>query len=355
MVKALGIILVAAIISAGTAVWYVRSEAIAFLDTRSAPSEDGVIIEIPKGSTPHAAAELLASHGIVKNARYFDYLLRYMTRYENAGSIKWGEYQFKGGMSPREIADKLFKGDRYLHKVTIPEGLRYEEIAAIMEEAGLADSAKFIKLCTNRELLNLLGIQGASVEGYLFPDTYFFEKNPGEEKIIRAMVRRHMDVFARYYSGVLRNGLDGRKGIILASIVEKETGAPQERPLIARVFYNRLAKGMKLQTDPTVIYGIIRSKGAFSGNLRRKDLQTYNEFNTYAIDGLPPGPICNPGADALKAVAEPADSKALFFVSKNNGTHEFCPNLKCHNQAVQKWQVEFFKRPAPAQGAAKEK
>jgi len=344
----MGIILLIMAGVAGAVAFIVYEEATRFAATAAKIEGGTVVVEIPRGSSLRTIADLLSRKGVVADPFRFYYFLRYMVRFERAGEIQAGEYEFRDGMSPRAVAMRMFRGERYRYKVTIPEGLRYEEIADILAGAGLADRNLFVKLCRDPVYIKALGVEADSLEGYLFPDTYLFERGQPIDFIIKTLVRRFREVFAPYAAGAQARGLGMHQAVTLASIVEKETGAPQERPMIASVFYNRMKIPMKLQTDPTVIYGIIRARGAFNGNLRRKDLETPNQYNTYTIEGLPPGPICNPGAEALKAVAQPAESKMLFFVSHNDGTHEFCPNYACHLKAVQKWQLDYFRRKGPA-------
>ncbi|MBI5527676.1 MAG: endolytic transglycosylase MltG [Deltaproteobacteria bacterium] len=321
-----------------------HSEAKGFLDSKADIPNGEVVVEIPKGATHKTVADLLARQGVVRNGKFFYYYLRYLVRFEGMRDIKAGEYLFKSGTTPREVAAKLFKGEIHTYKVTIPEGLRYDEIAEIFAARKLADRERFIELCTDRVLIKSLGLEADSLEGYLAPETYTLAKGLPTEQVVRMLHKRFRDVFDRHGLALSGKGLSMHQAVTLASIVEKETGAPEERPLIAAVFSNRLKKKMRLQTDPTVIYGILRTKGAFDGNLTRKDLETPTPYNTYTIPGLPPGPISNPGAAAIEAVAHPAESDAVFFVSKNNGTHVFCPDYACHLKAVQKWQVEYFNR-----------
>jgi UPF0755 protein len=339
-VVAVVLVVVALVVGVGGCVAY--SEAKGFLDSKAEIKDGEVVVEIPKGATHKTVADLLAGEGVVRNGKYFYYYLRYLVRFKGARDIKAGEYLFKSGVTPREVAAKLFKGEIHTYKVTVPEGLRYDEIADIFAARKLAARAKFIELCTDKAFIKSLGIDADSLEGYLAPETYTLAKGLPTEQVVRMLNKRFRDVFDRNGLAISGRGLSMHQAVTLASIVEKETGAPEERPLIAAVFYNRLKKKMRLQTDPTVIYGIFKARGEFDGNLTRKDIETPTPYNTYTIPGLPPGPICNPGAAAIEAVAHAADSNALFFVSKNNGTHVFCPDYACHLRAVQKWQVEYF-------------
>jgi UPF0755 protein len=204
----------------------------------------------------------------------------------------------------------------------------------VASRAGFANMDEFVRLCRDRTFIQSLGIQADSLEGYLFPETYLFPRDTSTQDVIKAMAARFFKVWDKYADMARGHELSRHQIITLASIVEKETGAPQERPMIAAVFLNRLKKKMRLETDPTVIYGI----PDFDGNLTKKHLQTPTPYNTYVIDGLPPGPIANPGEDSIKAVLQPANTDYLFFVSKNDGTHQFSRTLKEHNQAVSQYQ-----------------
>lgn len=349
MIKALkiiGVILLVLIIAAGVTAYVGYTKAMRFLDSRAQIQGDEITLEVPRGASFMAISELLAKHGVVSRTKYFYYYMRYLSQRRMMGDAKSGEYLFKSGMTPRDVALKLFKGDVVKYKVTVPEGLRYEEIADILAAARLADRDQFIKMCRDASFVRSIGIDpdAENLEGYLFPDTYTMPRGLTTEQVIRTMVKQFREAWAEVDVAITRKGLTIHQAVTLASIVERETGDPAERPLISAVFMNRLRLKMKLQTDPTVIYGILRTKGSFNGNLTRRDLETPTPFNTYTIDGLPPGPICNPGAASLRAIAFPAESKALYFVSKNDGTHTFCPNYKCHLKAVTEWQVEYFKK-----------
>ena len=274
----------------------------------------------------------LESSGLIRNAR----VARWLAESERiAGQLKVGEYSISNDRSTREILHQLVQGRVVTHAVVIPEGLRAREIAARLEAAGLADPERFLEIVFAPDAPARFGVEGPSLEGYLFPDTYRFARGVPETTIARAMV----DQFLRVRDELLREAsgfdLSMREHATLASIVEKETGAAHERPLIAAVFLNRMKRGMRLETDPTVIYGI----PDFDGNLKRRHLEDgSNPYNTYKIAGLPPGPIASPGRDALRAVIEPADSPYLFFVSRNDGTHIFARTYREHEANVDEFQ-----------------
>ncbi len=291
------------------------------------------IIYIKPGSSISRVSNLLEAEGIITNARYFNLYVRW---HNASKKIKSGELRFYTNAKPNEVLNILTKGHPVLYPITIPEGLNLYQIADKLVENNLINKEAFIEACFDAPFLESLNINGPSVEGYLFPDTYNFSKYFGEKKIIKAMVDRFFEIYLKEFGEREKEARMTRKEIMtLASIVEKETGAPEERPLISAVFRNRLKKGMKLQSDPTVIYGIWKT---FNGNLTKNNLLDRTPYNTYAIYGLPLGPIASPGLESLKAVFYPAKVDYIYFVSKNDGTHYFSTNLKDHNKAVNVYQ-----------------
>jgi UPF0755 protein len=291
-----------------------------------------VTVTIPRGTSVRGIAKILAEKNVIHHDVRF-LLLASFSGYSSR--LQAGEFLLQTGRKPGEVLKDLASARSIEYAITIPEGLRAAEIAEIFAEDGWCDPKKFIKLVYDKSYLEKLGFENiASLEGYLYPDTYLFTKDiRGAEKIIPIMVKRFSEVWGELSAG-LEEEVDREKTVILASIVEKETGAPEERPLIAGVFSNRLRYGMRLQSDPTVVYGSER----FSMPITRKDLKTPTAYNTYTLPGLPVGPICNPGKEALDAVLHPATTKHVYFVSKNNGTHHFSTTLREHNRAVQKYQ-----------------
>jgi len=262
-------------------------------------------------------------------------LFRLWARVQGAGRrIRAGEYLLGPHMSPVEILDRLTRGAVITHGVTIPEGYTFEQIAATLEREGLAKREAFLALFRDRAFLEVHDVPGPTLEGYLYPDTYQFARGVSSRRIAEAMLHRFRTVIEPLRPRAADRDMGVREWVTLASIVEKETGKAEERPLIASVFLNRLKRGMRLESDPCVIYGI----ADFDGNLTRRHLETTTPYNTYRIRGLPPGPIASPGEAALRAVLSPADSDYLFFVSKNNGTHHFSKTLAEHNRAVRRYQ-----------------
>lgn len=247
-------------------------------------------------------------------------------------NIKAGEYRLSSRMSPVTILEKLTKGEMITYPVTIPEGFTKEKIADLLDKKKLVNRREFLSLTDNSDLLKPYNISSPSLEGYLYPDTYQFVRGTPASVAVETMVKRFLQVTEEVRKEAEKMGME--KVIILASIVEKETANPAERPIIASVFLNRLKRRMRLDSDPTVIYGI----KDFNGNLTRKDLARATPYNTYIIRGLPPGPIANPGFKSIEAVLHPARTDYLYFVSKNNGSHYFSRTLSEHNRAVRIYQ-----------------
>ncbi|MEW6614355.1 MAG: endolytic transglycosylase MltG [Thermodesulfobacteriota bacterium] len=290
------------------------------------------VVYIHPGATFTEAAELLKQEGIIKDIRGFSLLVRF---HQAAKRIKPGEYSLNTAMVPLEILDILVKGKVVEHFVTIPEGYNIYQVADLLDSLELANSESFLEKCFDPSFISSLGIEGDSLEGYLFPDTYSMPRYIGESNILKMMVSRFKRVYTSRYDGRAKQlGFTMKKVVTLASIIEKETGKPSERPLISAVFHNRLKKGIKLQSDPTVIYGIAN----FDGNITKRHLKRRSPYNTYLHYKLPPGPIANPGEDSIRAALFPAKVGYLYFVSKNDGTHCFSSSLREHNVAVWKYQ-----------------
>ena len=292
-----------------------------------------VVVNIPSGQSFKVTTDILFKAGIIKSPFKFNMVAR-LKGYDK--QLKAGEYVLAASMPPIKILEKLVKGEVKLYKLTIPEGLNIYQIAELVAQAGLAEQAVFIETATDAAFAHKLGIAGDTFEGYLYPETYYFPKHVSADTIVSAMVKRFRLVYKPEWEARGQAlGFSTHQVVTLASIIEKETGAPFERPLISSVFHNRLKKKMRLESDPTVIYGLKN----FDGNLNRKHLETRTPYNTYRIRALPPGPISNPGSASLEAALYPADTKYIYFVSKKNNTHQFSTNLIDHNQAVRKYQL----------------
>ena len=293
----------------------------------------GKMIEIPAGEGLNALAKRLFDGGIVGSPLKFKLLARWRGEDKR---IQAGEYLLSPSMSPNRILDITVSGRVYLHRLTVPEGYTLRQIAANVARAGLGSEAGFLQAASDPALLKSYGINAKSFEGYLFPDTYSFAKNATPKKIIAAMIDRFNRIFtAAWQARAAALGFSTHEILTLASIIEKETGVPAERPLISSVFHNRLKKGMRLASDPTVIYGI----EDFDGNLTRRHLKSPQPYNTYYIKGLPPGPIANPGLKAIEATLYPAATTYLYFVARKDKTHQFSTNMADHNRAVRKYQL----------------
>jgi len=249
--------------------------------------------------------------------------------------LQAGEFSLKTGQNPVDLLTQLTEARPIEYNITIPEGLNITETADIFSAGGWVDKTTFVDKTHDIDFIDELGLEGVdSLEGYLFPDTYRLVKpTRGEAEIIKMLVARSLSVW-QGLAGENKSDFSRHQVFTLASMIEKESGVADERPVIASVFLNRLKKKMKLQSDPTVIYGL----SSFNDKLTRSDLKTATPYNTYTIPALPPGPICSPGEHALRAVLFPSTTDFLYFVSKNDGTHYFSKSLREHNRAVRKYQ-----------------
>jgi UPF0755 protein len=311
-----------------------------FRHARYGGPEEKVVV-VPAGVSARTVVRLLAQAGVLSAERRAWLYVRFVRR--DARPFRAGEYSFAGTLTPDEVLERVHLGLVKMYRFTVPEGLRMDEIAEIVGKSGLARADDFLAVARDPVVARALGLPFTSLEGFLFPDTYTFPRGVSARAIADAMVARFEEEFARADAG-RRPGitLDEWQATTLASIVEKETGREDERPRISCVFHNRLRQGMRLQTDPTVMYATMLRTGRWSKNITRADLLAVHPYNTYTTAGLPPGPIASPGAAALRAALAPDECKDLFFVSRNDGSHVFCPDLACHNAAVKAWQVDFF-------------
>ncbi|MCX8043994.1 MAG: endolytic transglycosylase MltG [Desulfobacterota bacterium] len=302
---------------------------------RKAPTAEACV-DIPEGSGLKKIALLLEEKGVIRHAALFTLFARLLNAEHR---IQSGEYCLQLPLPPAAVLAKLVRGDVRMVRITIPEGSTVFDIARIVEHSGLAAAHEVVGTATDPDFVRSLGYDNESLEGYLFPDTYLFTRKVTPAALLRRMVQRFSEVVGRE---LRHNGnatsLPLRDIVILASLVEKETPQQSEKPLIAAVFFNRLRRGMRLECDPTVQYGVRLEDPQFQGRLRKHHLLKATPYNTYQIGGLPRGPICNPGLDAIRAVLQPAASDYLFFVSRNDGTHQFSRTLEEHNAAVQKYQ-----------------
>lgn len=308
-----------------------------FRNVPSGSGESTVVFVKPKSSLPQIARQL-GDAGVLTSP----WRLRFLVRITGNGrSLKPGEYAFKRPTSPYTTMKKLVSGDVLLHKVTFPEGITVRKVVEILVKAHLGSEEEFDRLMTDKRLLKKLKIPAESFEGFLFPDTYYFSKIDSPERILKTMVSRFRQALTRKdKKKAKKRKLNLREWITLASIIEKESTWPDEQPIVSSVFHNRLRKKMRLQTDPTVIYGIEN----FDGNLTRRHLETPTPYNTYVHYGLPPGPIANPGASAIQAAVNPADTEFLYFVANKKGQHVFSKTYEEHARNVARYQLRRRRR-----------
>ena len=289
------------------------------------PSGQTFVLLHPGYSTRHIAAEL-KKDGIIRSETAF--LLWHLARPKP--SLKAGEYLFERGATLPQVYDRIVRGDIYFHVVTIPEGYTMFDIAKAIEDAGLGSAADFLHIAETRtQLISDLAPQAKSLEGYLFPNTYQFTRTQNLEEMAAVMVHQFRQVAQQV--GLVSG--DVPKVVTMASIIEKETAAPEERARVASVYYNRLAQKMALDADPSVIYAELL-QGTYQGSLHHNDLAVNSPYNTYRLPGLPPGPIGNPGRSALEAALRPESTKFLYFVSDGNGHHRFATTLAEHDRNV---------------------
>jgi peptidoglycan lytic transglycosylase G len=290
----------------------------------SKPSEPKFVLLRPGYSTRRIANEL-KSAGVIHSSSGF-LIWHYFHR---ARSLKAGEYRFERSADVREVHSRLARGDIYVHTVVIPEGFTMFDVAQTVQDAGLGTREEFLNLAkSDVTLIADLDPQATSLEGYLFPDTYQFTRAQNLSEVVREMVKRF-----RKEANAIGLNTDVHRLVTMASIVEKETAVPDERPMVASVYYNRLAKRIALDADPSIIYAKLLD-GTYQGGLHHGDTQVNSPYNTYRRVGLPPGPIGNPGRSALEAAMHPATSDYFYFVSDGNGHHRFARSLDEHNRNV---------------------
>lgn len=303
--------------------------------TPSSPSPGEVIFEIKPGQSARAIAQHLRDRGLIRKTWVF--LLGHKLVF-GSQPMKAGEYAVDLPASSKEILSMITEGRILLHAVTIPEGLTRRETADHLRSQMGLDADIYLQESSKADLIAALDESATSLEGYLFPETYHFPKGATPEQVVRTMVTQFETVFnEEWRQRAAEIGMTVRDVVILASLIESETSLPSERPLVSAVFHNRLKKGMKLDCDPTIIY-VLKNAGTFRDRLRTKDLRLDSPYNTYLYPGLPPGPIANPGRDALRAALYPADADYLYFVAKNDGSHHFSSNFTDHQNAVNKYQ-----------------
>ena len=294
------------------------------------PSEPRVVTVAPGTGFVRIARDL-EDQQVIRRSAYFIALARFK---EMQGRVHAGDYRFEEPARPLEILHRLVAGDVLRYAFTVPEGLTLWEIGARLEREGFGRAETFLALARDPDLITQLGVEAQSLEGYLFPETYLLERGAVERRLINAMVREfRRRALPQWQQAAAELGLDLHEWVTLASIVQKEAGSAGEKPVVSAVFHNRLRQGMRLQADPTVVYGV----EDYAGRITRRHLRDPHPYNTYVISGLPPGPIANPGAAALEATAFPSDDDYLYFVSRGDGSHVFSRTLEEHNRAVRRY------------------
>lgn len=285
----------------------------------------GALVSIPTGQPFAVTARRLESSGLIRHA----WLLRAYARWQDLDrSVRSGDFRVEQPLSPLELLDLLRSTQFLLNRVTVREGLTVRKTSRLLADAGFGGSDEYECLASDAGFLAELGVPATGLEGYLFPDTYALTWRTSPEEILRQMVGRFRDEAAALEAARRARGMSEKDMVTLASIIERETGVAGERPTISAVFHNRLRIGMRLQSDPTAIYPWKE------GVPTAADLRVDTPYNTYTNAGLPPGPICNPGAAALEAAVRPSEEDYLYFVARGDGSHAFARSLREHNRNV---------------------
>jgi len=295
-------------------------------------NQEKVTVIIPKGKGSFQIAQDLSQKKLIKSKVLFLLLSKILCLEKN---LKAGSYEFSSS-NMLKILDKLKKGEVKTYRVTIPEGLTKWDIADILDKRGIIEKDKFLTVVNNPSSIfkKESFLPESNLEGYLYPDTYYFTKGEDTEEVVKKFVFRFKEmIFLPYQELKEKNTFPLRDVVIMASIIEKEAQLSSEKPIIAAVFYNRLKKGMRLRADPTIKYAL----GSFRIRLTRSELLTPSFYNTYLYNGLPPGPICNPGKDSIYAALYPANADYFYFVAKGDGSHKFSKTYKEHLEAVYKY------------------
>lgn len=331
ILKTLGLLLLGLLAGGG----WVAYDAKQFFETPIEMPADGLVYEVKPGATVKQLAADLQGQGLLQRPLHWEAMARWTDR---GRLIKAGEYRITGAYTPAELLEQFISGKTIQYSHTLVEGWSFKEVLVSLAGNPRIEETSELQNLTFAEIMTQLGEPDLHPEGWFYPDTYNFPRGTtGLEFLSRAlktMQARLMEEWEQREEGLpLKTPYEA---LILASIVEKETGAPEERPQIAAVFISRLRQGMLLQTDPTVIYGI---GDKYDGNIRTRDLKTDTPYNTYTRKGLTPTPIAMPGGDAIHAALHPADTRALFFVARGDGSHEFTETYQQHRKAVIKYQL----------------
>ena len=306
-------------------------------------------VTIRQGASSSEIGRQLAEARVVRDPSVFRAALWWTGR---GRSLKAGEYRFDHALTPLDVLDVLVRGDVYTLRLTFPEGLNIEEMAKLYESHGFGKSADFVAAARNVNRIRELDDKASDLEGYLFPETYSLPRRISAARLVDLMVDRFLAVYDdKLRARASATGLTTRQAVTLASLIEKETGKPEERPIVAAVYRNRMKIGMPMQADPTVVYALLKAH-RYDGNIRREDLAMDSPYNTYKYPGLPPGPIASPGKTSLEAALAPAAAPYLYFVSRNDGSHVFAHTLDEHNANVRKFQIDFFRQQRQAKAAS---
>jgi UPF0755 protein len=301
-------------------------------------------VTIPQGAGSAEIGRRLADAHVISDPRIF----RAAVWWGGTGrSLKAGEYLFDRPLNAMEVSDLLARGEVYETRITFPEGLDIEEMSRIYESQGFGPARDFVEATHDVRAIADLDPAATDLEGYLFPETYSLPHGQPASTLIGVMVGRFRTVYDRARAG--EQDLTSRQIVTLASLIEKETAKPEERPLVSAVYRNRLKIGMPMQADPTIVYALAKAR-RYDGNIRREDLNLASPYNTYRHPGLPPGPIASPGRASLEAALAPADVPYLYFVSRNDGSHAFARTLAEHAGNVRKFQVEYFRTQSGGRG-----
>jgi UPF0755 protein len=337
-IKRLFLLLVLVAIVVGGGAWWMYSR---LIEPYRGYSDAEVFVDIPSGSGPSAIGDRLVKAGVIRDDLTYRTAILVSGR---ARSLKAGEYRFDSPMHALDVINKIARGDVYKRLLTFREGLTIAEMSQVYEEKGFGKAAEFRTAAENAKLIADIDPAARDLEGYLFPETYSLPRDTPAAVVVDQMVAGFKKALTEDVRAAAKaDGLTIRELVTLASLVEKETAAADERPLVAAVYRNRMKINMGMQADPTVIYALQKA-GQYRGNLSRENLQFDSPYNTYRYAGLPPGPIASPGRASLVAAAKPAAVDYLYFVSKNDGTHVFASNLDEHNKNVFTWQVEYFRK-----------
>lgn len=298
-------------------------------------SQTETLVEIPRRASTSRVADLLVDSGVLR--RKIPFLL-YMRLTNKGRSIQAGEYKFAGAVSPLQVARRLITGDVYFKSVTIPEGLTAQETIELLARNGVGSLSELQDLLYRTDLISDLNPDARNLEGYLFPETYRFGSRADSEAVVRAMVEQFRTRITRLTAqNPPSRGWDIPRIITLASMIEKEVKKAEEAPLVASVYVNRLDRGMPLACDATIIYAM-KLAGIYRGRLGRADLVMASPYNSYLHTNLPPGPIANPGENSIRAALKPAVTDYYYYVSRNDGTHQFSKNFTHHQIAVDRFQ-----------------